>query len=106
MDFLLISTFEGGHPFLVRTIRVLGIIFALMTVALAVYSFFNHENESVTLFLHYSTWSMITMCLSLIFNGTHFYLYKNSKDSKIQIIVGSIILIVVLITALFDLILM
>ncbi|MDF9759595.1 hypothetical protein OKW24_001368 [Peribacillus simplex] len=80
---------------MIRTLRIIGILFAIVTVILAIYSFF--VSEAIALRLNLSSWVMVSMCLSLIFNGFYFHLEKNKKGSLTLIVMGFSILALVLI---------
>ncbi|MFF2016463.1 hypothetical protein [Paenibacillus sp. NPDC058177] len=73
-------------------LRILGILFSLATIALALYLSINDYNPADQAM---RTWSMVTMCGAVIFNGAHFYTRRKDNRGLISLIVGIIILLVV-----------
>ncbi|MFF2909929.1 hypothetical protein [Paenibacillus sp. NPDC057934] len=72
--------------------RILGILFSLATIALILPLLINDYNPADQAM---RTWSMVTMCGAVIFNGAHFYRRRKDKRGLISVIVGIIILLVV-----------
>jgi hypothetical protein len=81
-----------------RTLRISGIIFAIGTVILAIYKLFiNTDATDLT------SWIMVSMCLSLLFNGFYFRLEEKQKGSLSLIVIGFSILTLVLIDFIINL---
>jgi predicted phage tail protein len=76
-----------------KLIKILGILFSLATVVIAI-SFFIDKGFNNQLKL---SWMLVTMCAALIFNGVASYLTKKDKQGPLSVGVGIIILIFVII---------
>ncbi|WP_282942337.1 hypothetical protein [Paenibacillus sp. RC67] len=74
-----------------KIIKILGVIFSIVTVAIAV-SFFLFKDPLNQTKL---SWLMVSMCGSLIFNGGTSYFAKKDKQGLLSVGVGIIILIFV-----------
>ncbi|MNH98517.1 hypothetical protein D3C73_512390 [compost metagenome] len=75
--------------------KILGILFSVITVALAVsYFFFKDFSQNEVLF----SWLMLAMCGSLICNGTASYINKKDKLGVVSIVSGLIIVIYIVAT--------
>ncbi|OAB25883.1 hypothetical protein PMSD_26855 [Paenibacillus macquariensis subsp. defensor] len=80
---------------MLKIIRILGIMFSLFAVAIAIYSLVavvDLPRNSII-----SSWMMVGLCFSLIFNGVSSYFPQKKRAGLFMSGVGVTILIIVLV---------
>lgn len=79
-----------------KVIKILGILFSLITVILAISIFIDKGFQQIKL-----SWMAVAMCCSLIFNGGASYLIKNDLRGLLSLGFGVLTLSFVILTFTF-----
>ncbi|WP_173191665.1 hypothetical protein [Paenibacillus alginolyticus] len=83
---------------MLRIIRILGIMFSLIVVAIAIYSSVGVVDLPTKSII--SSWMMVGLCFSLIFNGISSYLPQKNKAGLLMS--GSSVAILILVLMKFS----